>query len=52
MTKKPIIVSEININGRWVNQDDLPKEMVRKIVFATIQRAAKNIGFQVIPIKK
>lgn len=46
--KQPIkIVSMIKVNGEWVNQDDLPQEMVREIVEKTIIRAASNIGMTV-----
>lgn len=44
---KPKIVSQIKINGEWVNQEDIPEEVVRKIVEETIKRAAANIGYEV-----
>lgn len=46
---KPKIVSMIPINGEWVNQDEIPCEVVRKIVENTVRRAALNIGFEVAP---
>lgn len=52
MKRKPIIVSEIKINGEWINQDDIPEEVVRKIVEQTIIRAASNIGLVAVPKKK
>lgn len=52
MKEKPIIISEIKMNGEWVNQDNIPPEVVRKIVEQTIIRAASNIGFVAIPKKK
>lgn len=45
MRKKPTIISEIKVDGKWVNQDDIPPDMVRKMVEQTIIRAAANIGF-------
>ncbi len=49
---KPTIVSEININGKWINQDELPKEFVKQTVENAIKRAAKNIGLKVSSVKK
>ena len=51
-TKKPIIISEFEINGKWINQDELPKEFVKQTVENTIKRAAKNIGLKVSSVKK
>ena len=45
--QKPRIISMIRINGTWVNQDDIPAEMVIEIVEKTMKRAASNIGFEV-----
>lgn len=42
---KPKIISQIKINGEWVNQEDIPAEVVAQIVEQTIKRAAENIGF-------
>ena len=39
------IISEIKVNGKWVNQDQLPEEMVAKIVAETICRARRAVGF-------
>ena len=44
--KKPVIISEIKVNGQWVNQDDLSPEYVRTIVDQTIIKAAALIGFE------
>lgn len=44
---KPRIVSQIKINGEWVNQEDIPLETVQKVVERTIKRAAANIGYAV-----
>lgn len=41
------IISEIKVNGKWINQDQLPKEVVMQIVEETICRAGKTIGFEV-----
>lgn len=38
------IVSMIEVNGEWVNQEDLEPEVVRGIVEATIDRAMHAIG--------
>ena len=40
------IISEIKVNGKWVNQDQLPEEMVAKIVGETICRAGRAVGFE------
>lgn len=48
---KPKIISMIKVNGTWVNQDDLPEEVVKKIVEKTIKRAAANIGFEAVKRK-
>lgn len=50
--EKPKIVSLIKINGEWVNQDDLPAELVREMVAKTIIGAANNIGFDVVRKEK
>ena len=41
----PKIISEIKVNGIWVDQDKLPAETVRTIAEETIIRAAGNIGY-------
>ena len=41
------IISEIKVNGVWVNQDTLPPEMVSKIIEETIMRAGRVAGFEV-----
>lgn len=46
------IISEIKVNGKWINQDRLPEEMVAKIVEDTICRAGKAVGYETIPKKK
>lgn len=43
---KPKIVSQIKINGKWVNQEDIPEEVVEKIVEEAIKRAAVSIGYE------
>lgn len=45
--KKPKIISMIKVNGEWVNQDDLPQELVNEIVAKTLARAAANIGMEI-----
>lgn len=40
------IVSQIEVNGVWMNQKDLEPELVRKIVETTIDRAMRSIGGQ------
>lgn len=45
--QNPRIISMIKINGTWVNQDDIPAEMVIEIVEKTMKRAASSIGFEV-----
>ena len=40
------IISEIKVNGKWVNQDQPPEEMVAKIVAETICRAGRAVGFE------
>ena len=41
------IISEIKVNGKWVKQEQLPKEFVAQVVEETICRAGKVIGFEV-----
>ena len=41
------IISEIKVNGVWVNQDTLPPEMVSKIIEETLMRAGRVAGFEV-----
>lgn len=45
---KPRIISLIPVNGEWINQDDLPADVVGDIVEKTIKRAAANIGFEAV----
>lgn len=40
------IVSQIEVNGVWVNQKDLESEIVGKIVETAIDRAMRSIGGQ------
>lgn len=40
------IISEIKVDGKWVNQDDLPEEVVARIVAETICRAGRAAGFE------
>lgn len=46
------IISEIKVDGKWVNQDQLPEEMVAKIVADTICRAGRSVGFETTLKKK
>lgn len=46
------IISEIKVNGKWVNQDQLPEEVVAKIVAETICRAGRRVGFETTLKKK
>lgn len=39
------IISEIKVDGKWVNQDELPEDLVVKVVTETICRAGRTIGF-------
>ena len=52
MSKTPTIISEIKINGVWINQDDLPAETVRNIAEETITRAMNNIGYTRVTTKQ
>lgn len=52
MREPPRIISMIKVNGEWVNQDDLPPELVREIVRETITRAAGAIGLEVVKEQK
>lgn len=49
--KKPKIISLIKVNDEWVNQEDLPQELVNEIVAKTIIRAAANIGLEIKQIQ-
>lgn len=40
------VVSQIKINGDWVNQDEIPKEQFQKIIAQVLDQAMKNIGFE------
>lgn len=50
--RKPNIVSYIKINGEWVDQKDIPPEIVMDIVEKVIKRAASTIGFEAARIPK
>lgn len=39
------VVSQIKINGEWVNLDTLPIEEGRKILIQVVDRAMMSIGF-------
>lgn len=41
------IISQIKINGEWVDQESIPREEAMKIIAETICRAANNAGFAV-----
>ena len=40
------IISEIKVDGKWVDQDLLPKETVAKIVAEVICSAGKHAVFE------
>lgn len=44
------IISEIKVNGKWVNQDELPEEFVHETVEKTLSEAVRKVGFE--PVKK
>ena len=46
------IISEFKVDGKWVNQDQLPEEVVAKIVAETICRAGRSVGFETAIKKK
>ena len=48
--KNPTIISKLKINGKWVCQEEVPPEAVRKMVEEVMLRAGRNIGFDVIPV--
>lgn len=39
------VVSQIKVNGEWVDLDTLPKEEGRKILTQALDRAMMSIGF-------
>lgn len=41
------IISQIKINGEWVDQESIPREEAMKIIAETICRAVNNAGFAV-----
>lgn len=46
--KTPLkIVSMVKIDGRWVNQDEVPAEKMRELVAQAMYRAGKRIGAEV-----
>jgi len=51
-TKKPTIISNLKINGEWVRQEDVPPEVVQRMVEEVMIRAGGNIGFDVTPKAK
>lgn len=50
--KNPKIVSMIKVNGEWINQDDVPPDILNKAVEQAISRAAAAIGFDARRISK
>lgn len=50
--KDPRIVSMIKINGEWINQDDVPPDILNEAVEQAISRAAAAIGFETKRIPK
>lgn len=40
------VVSMIKINGSWVNQDELSKEELSRILESKLDETMKNIGFE------
>ena len=39
------IVSQIKINGKWVDQNQVPEEVAKQAIQAAICRGMKQIGF-------
>ncbi|MFQ9151611.1 MAG: hypothetical protein ACLR6B_08915 [Blautia sp.] len=52
ITKKPTIISNLKINGEWVRQENVPPEVVHRMVEEVMIRAGGNIGFDVTPTTK
>ena len=52
ITKKPTIISNLKINGEWVRQEDVPPEVLHRMVEEVMIRAGGNIGFDVTPTTK
>lgn len=50
--KKPTIISLIQVDGKWMQQEDIPPDRVEEIVTSVIKRAAANIGFEATIRKK
>ena len=46
------IISQIKIDGKWVNQELLPKEKALEIIAETICMAVSNAGFAINEKKK
>lgn len=42
------IVSQIKINGEWVNQEQIPAEVAKQAIQAAICRGMKQIGFSLL----
>ncbi len=40
------VVSMIKINGSWINQDELSKEELSRILESKLDETMKNIGFE------
>lgn len=40
------IISEIKVDGKWINQDDLPEEVVARIVAETICRTEGQLDLK------
>lgn len=40
------VVSMIKINGKWVRQEEIPKEELRKLLEKKFDEAMKGIGFE------
>lgn len=41
------IISQIKIDGKWVNQESIPKEKALEIIAETICMAVSNAGFAI-----
>lgn len=46
------IVSMVQIDGKWVNQDDVPAEKFAEIVAKVMERAGNSIGATVQKAQK
>ena len=42
------IVSQIEVNGKWVDQELVPEEVAKQAIQAAICRGMKQIGFSLL----